>query len=124
MNHHRPSVPREIRGLNGAVHYVARLELRGPEKKKEARHDIATAWRTIDETIRDDVVDFGKRAQALMECLIRQSSHGDRRAFLKAFDPDMVDRAVRMCKSVEESSEQNDKYPEDDERRANYITHS
>jgi hypothetical protein len=96
-------VPRKILGLNRAVHYVARLALRGSEQKKEARHAIATVWGTADQTIRDDVGDFGNRAQALMESLIRQSSHGDRRAFLEAFDADMVDRAVRMSKSAEES---------------------
>jgi hypothetical protein len=99
LNHHRPLVPREILGLNRAAHYCARLELLGSRQKKEARHDIAMAWRTADATIRDDVGEFGKRAEVLNESLIRQSSHGDRRAFLKAFDADMLDRAARMSKS-------------------------
>jgi hypothetical protein len=98
LNHHRPGVPREIRGLNRAAHYVARLELVGEDRRKAVRHEIAMAWETADETIRDDVVDFGKRAQALIERLVSHWSHGDRRAFLEAFDADMVDRAVRMRK--------------------------
>jgi hypothetical protein len=99
MNHFRPLVPREILGLNRAAHYVARLELRGEEQKKEARHAVAMEWRTADATIRDDVADFGKRAQALIERLVLHSNDGDRRAFLQTFDADMVDRAVRMSKS-------------------------
>jgi hypothetical protein len=98
LNHYRPEVPREILGLNRAVHYLVRLELRGAEQKKAVRHDIATAWQLEDETIRDDVGDFGKRGKALIESLIRQWSRGDRRAFLEVFDADMVDRAVRMRK--------------------------
>jgi hypothetical protein len=99
LNDARPNAPREIMGLNRAAHYVARLELRGEDHKKEVRHDIAKAWGEMaDETIRDDVVDFGKRAQALIERYVLQWSHGDRRAFLVAFDADMFKRAERMRK--------------------------
>jgi hypothetical protein len=98
LNHRPTNTPREIMGPNRAAHYLARLELRGEEQKKEVRHYVATAWRTADNTIRDDVVDFGKKAQAHIETFVSQWSRGDRREFLAAFDADMVDRAAQMRK--------------------------
>jgi len=98
MNHHRPLVPRKILGLTRAAHCIARLEVLGKERKKEARHDVATAWRTSDATIRDDLGDFGKKAKALIERRVSHLSDRDRRAFLETLNDYMVDRAERMRK--------------------------
>jgi hypothetical protein len=98
MNRHRPKVPRKILGLNRAAHCLARSEVLGKDQKKQARHDVAMAWRTSDATIRDDLGDFGKEAKALIERRVSRLSDQDRHAFLEAFHDYMVSQAERMRK--------------------------
>jgi hypothetical protein len=108
LNHHRPLVPREILGLNRAVHYYVRLELLGLNGMKKprvetARDEVATVWRTERTTIKDDAHDFCKEVQRILDKIIEdmlaRPDASSRRKILEDFDADMEGRAKRMSKS-------------------------
>jgi hypothetical protein len=102
LNHHKPQIPHELMGLNRAVHYLVRSELRGQSCTKEALHDVALTWRIAEGTIADDVRDYGGRARYLLdehiEAGTRPPNHATRAEFLRSFDNKMQRRAAHLAK--------------------------
>jgi hypothetical protein len=108
LNRRRPTPPRRVVGLNRAVHYIVRLEIRGKNEVKRALADVARAWGAKVSTIEEDRTDHHveKRdpfaptdAHFIAEQIIAGCSINrrlTRAAVLKAFDADMRNRAKQL----------------------------
>ena len=108
LNRHRPMPPRRVVGLNRAVHYIVRLEIRGKNKRKHALADVARVWGAKVATIEEDRTDHHVKKrdpfaltdahyiaeQIIAGCSINRKL--SRAAVLKAFDADMRNRAKQL----------------------------
>ena len=102
INHHRPVVPRDVLGLNRALHYVTRFELLGAGRAKEARDQVAKLWATRPATIKDDRSDYFAEVNRIAEALISKAQGEPvtrtRQEALADLDSDLVNRATYMRK--------------------------
>lgn len=101
LNYHRPTIPREVLGLNRAVHYLVRLDTEG-DGKAETRQKIGRNWGGASaETIREDFTLYGAAARSVIEELLDtlQKPLGKTRPeLLEALDEDMIYRAAHMVR--------------------------
>jgi hypothetical protein len=107
LNRTRPTPPRRVEGLNRAVHYLVRLELRN-DRVKDALADVAKVWGASEATIKEDRTNHSVKnpreykrddanrlaAQIINDTAVRQSK--TRAEVLKAFDADMKHRAKQL----------------------------
>ena len=105
LNKPRLLPPRQVVGLNRAVHYQVRLEMRGEGEIKRAMSDVAKVWSATEATIKEDRTIFSVKtpaeyrhddAKRIAAQIINDTSvtRGITRAeVLEAFDADMKHRA-------------------------------
>lgn len=105
---HDGGMPRRVEGLNRAVHYIVRLEIRGKNEVKRALADVAKSWGVSAGTVKEDRTKFHvkKRSpfaptdawfiaeQIIAGCSINRRM--TRAAVLEAFDADMRNRAKKL----------------------------
>lgn len=100
LNAHQDTIPREVLGLNRAVHCLVRLMTEG-EGKTETRRKIAANWRVSPETVREDVTNYGEAARSVIADLLDTlcKPRGETQAeLLEALDRDMIHRAAHMVR--------------------------
>ena len=117
LNEPRPTMPREVKGLNRAVHYHVRLELRDG-RVKDALADVAEVWGKSEDTIKEDRTMFSVNnrkknpernprrylpddaeriaAQVINDSMVARRM--TRTEVLAAFDADMKHRAAQLHK--------------------------
>lgn len=105
LNQRRPLPPRKVVGLNRAVHFLVRLEMRGSGETKRALSDVAKVWDSTEATIKEDRTTFSVKtpteyrhddAKRIAAQIINDTSvtRGmTRTEVLEAFDADMKRRA-------------------------------
>jgi hypothetical protein len=91
LNRIRPQTPRSIRGMNVAAHYLVARELLGTHKF--ALSHVMTAWSMTQASVADDITDYRKEAQQILDKLIDTASATRQRGeILQAINADMCTR--------------------------------
>ncbi len=99
LNDVQAAIPREVMGLNRAVHYLVRLEIAANEDKAEARSEVGHIWGKAAATVKEDVVLYGNKARSAIDELLQgleTANRTPRASLLEALDLDMIHRANHM----------------------------